>query len=336
MSVKQKPNIRKEIPMTMITPDFAGGSTQVVTDSITDLLRSHARHLLARALEVEVTEMMDNLKSTGRDVVRNGYLPERSITTAIGDVSVEVPRIRSRDGGSLNFHSRLIPPYLKRSKSIDAWAAYAYLRGISESDISAVLETILGEGARKLSPNVISSLKAEWRKQFDEWKRRDLSGITFTYIWADGIYQEIRGDNPKLCILTIIGVDDQGKKHLIALEDGLRESKQSWREVLVDLRSRGMNAPLVAVGDGALGFWAALDEIFVTTKQQRCWVHKTGINRPSMVESNDSSIGTSMAEFVEVAFDAPCYPVMAGGFVGPSPGVGVVLKGADIIELLAE
>ena len=154
------------------------------------------RHLIATALEVEVTEMVNELKSAGRDVVRNGYLPERSVTTAIGDVEVEVPRIRSRDGnGSINFSSKLIPPYLRRSKSIDALAAYAYLKGISERDMAQVLEVVLGEGAKKLTPNVVSSLKVEWKTKFDEWKRRDLSRDTFSYIYADGIYQEIRGDN---------------------------------------------------------------------------------------------------------------------------------------------
>ena len=155
--------------MTMITPDFSGKPTYAVTDAVTELLRVHARHLIATALEVEVTEMVNELKSAGRDVVRNGYLPERSITTAIGDVEVEVPRIRSRDGnGSINFSSKLIPPCLRRSKSIDAWVAYAYLKGISERDMAQVLEVVLGEGAKKLTPNVVSSLKVEWKTKFDE------------------------------------------------------------------------------------------------------------------------------------------------------------------------
>ena len=262
--------------MTMITPDFSGKPTYAVTDAVTELLRVHARHLIATALEVEVTEMVNELKSAGRDVVRNGYLPERSITTAIGDVEVQVPRIRARDGnGPINFASRLIPPYLRRSKSIDAWVAYAYLKGISERDMAQVLEVVLGEGAKKLTPNVVSSLKVEWQAKFGEWKKRGLSRDTFSYVYADGIYEEIRGDNPKLCVLVVIGVDDQGKKHLLALEDGTRESTQSWREVLIDLKSRGMNEPLLAIGDGALGFWAALSEIYPGTKHQRCWFHKT-------------------------------------------------------------
>lgn len=258
--------------MTMVTPDFSGQSHEV-RDAITELLRSHARNLIATALEVEVTGVIEELKSTGRDVVRNGYLPERSVVTAVGDVEVEVPRIRARDGESINFASKLIPRYLRRSKSIDAWVCYAYLKGISEGDMASVLEVVLGEGAKKLTPNVVSSLKSKWKTQFEEWKRRDLSKFTCSYIYVDGIYQKIRGD--KLCVLVVIGVDDQGKKQLLSLDSGVRESAQSWHEVLVDLKARGMNEPALAIGDGALGFWAALGETYSTTKQQRCWFHKT-------------------------------------------------------------
>ena len=268
--------------MTMLTPDFAHNSiseqiqsSNIVSDTITELLRAHAKTLIAKALEMEVEAVISELKSNGTDVVRNGYLPERKITCAIGDVEVKVPRIRSKEGESVNFSSRLVPKYLRRSSSISAWAAYAYLRGVSEADMAKVLEVVLGDGAKKLTPSVISSLKKQWIAEFDIWKKRDLSGTTFTYIYADGIYQEIRGDNPKICVLVIIGVDDRGKKHLIALEDGVRESTQSWREVLLDLKSRGMNSPSLGIGDGALGFWAALSQIFPDTKHQRCWVHKT-------------------------------------------------------------
>ncbi len=280
----------------MITPDFSGKPTYAVTDAVTELLRVHARHLIATALEVEVTEMVNELKSAGRDVVRNGYLPERSVTTVVGDIEVEVPRIRARDGEPINFASKLIPPYLRRSKSIDAWVAYAYLKGISEGDMARVLEVVLGEGAKKLTPNVVSSLKAKWRTEFDEWKKQDLNKFTFSYIYVDGIYQKIRGDNPKLCVLVVIGVDDQGKKHLLTLEDGTRESTQSWHEVLVDLKSRGMNEPALAIGDGALGFWSALSEIYPTTKHQRCWLHKTGNVLNYLPKSLHSKVKGSIRE----------------------------------------
>ena len=266
----------------MLSPDFAQkplaqeNPAELVSDAITELLRAHAKTLIAAALEAEVTSVVAQLKASGANVVRNGYLPERKVTTAIGDVEVKVPRIRAKDGAAVNFTSALVPKYLRRSKSVSAWAAYAYLKGVSEADMAGVLEVVLGEGAKKLTPAVVSSLKKEWTSSFDTWGKRDLSGTRFTYIYADGIYQPIRGDNPKLCVLVILGVDDTGSKHLVALEDGVRESIQSWREVLLDLASRGMQAPALAVGDGALGFWGALEEVFGTTAHQRCWFHKSG------------------------------------------------------------
>ena len=219
--------------------------------------------------------VLDQLRGDGRDVERNGYLPSCHVTTAIGDVQVEVPRIRSRDGEVVNFASSMVPRYLRRSQSISAWAAYAYLKGISERDVASVLEVMLGEGAQKLSASVLSELKKSWIKEFNEFQRRDLSSVRFTYLFADGIYQEIRGDNPKICVLVLMGVDTQGRKHLIALEDGTRESTQSWREVLLGAKARGLKPAKLATGDGALGFWAALDEVFPSTTHQRCWMHKT-------------------------------------------------------------
>ncbi len=264
--------------MTMLSPDFSPESepsvSNEVSDPITELL-CHARELIAAALEAEVQVVLSQLRADGRDVVRNGYLPERLLTTAVGDVAVEVPRIRSRDAEVVNFASSMVPKYLRRSESISAWAAFAYLKGISERDVSSVLEVVLGEGAKKLTASVLSELKKPWTAQFNEWNQRDLSEVTFTYLFADGIYQEIRGDNPKICVLVLMGVDDQGKKHLIALEDGVRESTQSWREVLLGAKARGLNAAKLATGDGALGFWAALDEVFPSTTHQRCWMHKT-------------------------------------------------------------
>ena len=266
--------------MTMLTPNFGADETTAasreVPDPITELLRAHARELLAVALEAEVHSVIKELRADGRDVVRNGYLPERTITTAVGDVAVEVPRIRSRDGEPVSFASSMIPKYLRRSASISAWAAFAYLKGISEGDVASVLEVVLGEGARKLTPSVLSDLKRDWAKQFHEWQSRDLSTTTFTYLYADGVYQKIRGDHPKVCVLVLMGVDDAGKKHLITLEDGSRESTQSWREVLLGAKARGLNAAKLATGDGAMGFWAALEEVYPTTTHQRCWMHASG------------------------------------------------------------
>lgn len=265
--------------MTMLTPDFSArpetSPSNEVSDPITELLRGHARQLIAAVLEAEVQVVLDQLRGDGRDVVRNGYLPSRHITTAVGDVQVEVPRIRSRDGEVVNFASSMVPKYLRRSQSVSAWAAFAYLKGISERDVASVLEVVLGEGAKKLTPSVLSELKKSWTREFNEWNTRDLSKVAFTYLFADGIYQEIRGDNPKICVLVLMGVDTQGKKHLIAIEDGVRESTQSWREVLLGAKSRGLKPAKLATGDGALGFWAALDEVFPSTTHQRCWMHKT-------------------------------------------------------------
>jgi transposase-like protein len=266
--------------MTIITPNFATDTmtaqSRQVADPITELLRQSARELIALALEAEVAEVMKQLRAGGADVVRNGYLPERAITTAIGDVSVEVPRIRSLDGEPASFASSMIPRYLRRSSSISAWAAYAYLKGISEGDIAKVLEVVLGEGAKKLTPSVLFDLKGHWTKEFHQWQRRDLSQTTFIYLYANGIHQKIRGDNPKICVLVLMGVDEDGKKHLIALEDGVRESTQSWREVLLGAKARGMNAANFATGCGAMGFWSALAEVFPSTAHQRCWMHKSG------------------------------------------------------------
>ncbi len=265
--------------MTMLTPDFSSHpevpANHEVSDPITELLRGHARELIAAALEVEVTSVLDELRRDGRDVVRNGYLPGRLVTTAVGDVTVQVPRIRARDGEVVNFASSMVPRYLRRSQSISAWAAYSYLKGIAERDVSSVLEVVLGEGAKKLTPAVLSGLKKSWTATFNEWNQRNLATVTFTYLFADGIYQEIRGDSPKICVLVLMGVDTHGKKHLIAIEDGTRESTQSWREVLLGAKARGLNAAKLATGDGALGFWAALSEIFPSTTHQRCWMHKT-------------------------------------------------------------
>lgn len=266
--------------MTMLTPDFSARSdanlTGEVADPITELLRRHARELIAVALEAEVQLVVSQLKRDGHDVVRNGYLPEREVTTAVGDVTVEVPRIRSRDGEPVTFTSSMVPKYLRRSTSIDAWAAFAYLKGISEADVASVLEVVLGEGASKLTPAVLSSLKQVWTAQFHEWRVRDLSSLNLVYLYADGVYQKVRGDHPKVCVLVVMGVDEDGEKHLVALDDGTRESVQSWRELLLDAKGRGLVAPQLAIGDGALGFWGALNEVFPTSRHQRCWMHKSG------------------------------------------------------------
>jgi putative transposase len=211
-------------------------------------------------------------------VVRNGYLPEREILTGLGSVVVRVPKVRDRSGGGVKFNSALVPPYVRKAKRVAAALPWLYLRGISTGDLQEVLSVLLGEEAKGLSPAVISRLKAQWSEDYLAWNRRDLSKERYVYVWADGIYSTLRGEDDRLCLLILIGVNEQGEKRLLALSDGYRESKASWLSVLQDLQARGLaRAPnKLAIGDGALGFWAAVSEAWPETRCQRCWVHKTG------------------------------------------------------------
>jgi transposase-like protein len=253
------------------------------SDPLTALARQGAQRMLAAAMEQEVAEFLEKYKdertSENRQrFIRNGYLPERNIQTGIGDIAVEQPRVRDRvlAKDDIKFSSSIIPPYLRRSKSIDELLPLLYLRGISTGDFKMTLAPILGENAKNVSPNVISRLKAAWEDEYQAWQKRDLSSSRYVYFWADGIYLQARMEDGRDCLLIIIGVTDKGQKEVIAIEDGYRESKESWRELIRDLKTRGLvKAPHVAVGDGALGFWAAIGEEFPKTKHQRCWVHKT-------------------------------------------------------------
>jgi transposase-like protein len=208
-------------------------------------------------------------------VVRNGYLPERSIQTGLGDIAVKVPKVRDRSESGIKFNSSLIPPYLKRTRNIEEFLPWLYLRGISTGDFSESLKHLLGPYASGLSAATISRLKQDWEQNYQDWSRRDLSKRRYVYVWADGIYSNVRMDD-RLCLLVIIGSDETGRKELLALSDGYRESAASWEEVLTDLQQRGLKiAPELAIGDGALGFWKAVAKRWPETDQQRCWVHKT-------------------------------------------------------------
>jgi len=250
-------------------------------DELTEVIRAGARKLIAQALEAEVTELLaafgDQHDANGRArVVRNGYQPEREIQTGIGPVTVQVPKVRSRQGQAVQFHSTLVPPYVRKSRSLETALPWLYLKGISTGEMQAALEALVGPEAKGLSASTVARLKQTWREEYESWRQRRLDQDRWVYLWVDGIYSGLRAENQRLCALVVIGVNAQGEKHLRALEDGLRESTQSWREVLVDLHARGMNPPELAIGDGAMGFWAALDELSPTTRQQRCWFHKTG------------------------------------------------------------
>ena len=253
-------------------------------DPLTEVLRLGARRLLAQAVEMEVTVFVeghaDLRDQAGRQrVVRHGYLPEREIQTGIGPVAVRCRRVRDRGTGQvgtrIRFASSILPPYLRRAKSIEELLPWLYLKGISTGGFGEALAALLGPEAPELSASTIARLKEVWQGELEHWRRRDLSARRYVYFWADGIYFSPRLDHDKQCILVIIGADELGRKELLAIADGYRESAQSWREVLLDLKRRGLKvAPELATGDGALGFWKALREVYGTAREQRCWVHK--------------------------------------------------------------
>ncbi len=243
------------------------------------LLKQGARDLLSAAIEAEVGSLIEqyaHLTVSGHQaVVRNGYLPERSIQTGMGDIPVKVPKVRDRSSQGIKFNSQLVPPYLKRTRNLEEFIPWLYLKGISTGDMQPALEVLLGEGAKGLSANTVSRLKQGWETDYNHWRKRDLSNRRFVYIWADGVYCNVRMDD-RLCLLVIIGSDDTGRKEILAVVDGYRESEASWTEVLEQLESQGLKIPpKLATGDGALGFWKALTKKWPQTKQQRCWVHKT-------------------------------------------------------------
>lgn len=250
--------------------------------SLEDLLRRGARDLIQKAIEAKVQDLLErygNVRTLGgqRAVVRNGYLPARDVLTTVGPVKVRVPKVRDRSGAGVKFNSTLVPPFVRRSQRMSAALPWLYLKGVSSGDMREALTVLVGEQAKGLSPNVVSRLKSEWASEYGAWMKRDLSGRHYVYGWADGIHTGLRQeDDARQCLLVIIGVTPDGRKELVTIGDGLRESKASWLEVLCDLRARGLNtAPLLGVGDGALGCWAALEEAFPQTRHQRCWVHKT-------------------------------------------------------------
>ena len=253
---------------------------EAFSDTLTDVLRIGAQQLLQQAVEIEVasflSEFQERRLGNGRAaVVRSGHQPEREIQTGIGPLTVQVPKVRSRDGEPVTFRSALVPPYVRKTRSLEAALPWLYLKGVSSGEMQAALEVLVGPEASGLSAATVSRLKKQWGEEYQAWCNSRLDKDEWVYLWVDGIHSGLRAEDTKLCALTVIGVNAQGKKQLLAIEDGARESTQSWREVLLKLQSRGMNVPKLAIGDGALGFWAALDEIYPQTRQQRCWVHKT-------------------------------------------------------------
>jgi transposase-like protein len=271
-----------------------------VDDPISDILRQGARDLLAHALEAEIEIFLNQYKDlrdeTGlQRIVRNGYLPERQIQTGIGPVPVEVPRTRDRslqESERVSFRSAILPPYLRKTRSMEQLIPWLYLKGVSTGDFSDALAALVGKDAPGLSAPTISRLKTVWQQEFQQWQKRNLSEKRYVYFWADGIYCNVRMDD-KQCLLVIMGATADGVKELVAIEGGFRESEMSWKQLLLDLKSRGLTtAPQLAIGDGALGFWKALSKVYDGTRWQRCWVHKTANvlnNLPKSLQSNAKS-----------------------------------------------
>jgi len=255
-----------------------------IDDPITEILRNGAKKLLAEALEVEIKGFLSQYADLKDDqgrmrVTRNGYLPEREIQTGIGPVPAKAPRIRDHqpedESDRIRFSSSILPPYLRKTKSMEELIPWLYLKGISTGDFSEALAALVGKDAPGLSAPTISRLKTIWQDDLKQWQGRDLSNKRYVYIWADGIYCNVRMEE-RQCLLVIIGATKEGKKELLALESGFRESELSWTELLLDLKHRGLKAaPELAIGDGALGFWKALTKVYHNTRWQRCWVHKT-------------------------------------------------------------
>jgi len=254
------------------------------SDPLTEILRDGARALLAQAVDAEVAAVLsshaDKRTNDGRQrLVRHGYLPERQIVTGIGPVAVRCPRVRDRAGGGedrIHFTSAILPPYARRSRSLEVLIPVLYLKGISTGDFEEALGALLGKDTGGLSASTIGRLKDAWSDEHVRWSKRDLSAKRYVYFWVDGIHVQARLEDDAQCLLVIIGATPEGKKELVGLIDGVRESAQSWKELLLDLKQRGLAiGPELTVADGALGFWKALPEVWPKTREQRCWVHKT-------------------------------------------------------------
>jgi putative transposase len=254
-------------------------------DQLTEILRQGAQELIFQAVEAEFSAFLEyhreeKLEDGRQRVVRHGHLPERKVMTGIGALPVKVPRSRDRESSkgedTIRFTSQLLPPYVRRSKSIEAAIPYLYLKGISSGDFTKVMPVLFGKDAVGFSADTVLRLRQQWKEDLKQWDKRRLDSKNYVYLWADGVYFQAPMENEKQCMLVIIGATPEGKKELVGFRDGYRESTQSWTELLLDLKARGLSVPpKLAIGDGAMGFWAALEKVWPTTRHQRCWVHKT-------------------------------------------------------------
>jgi putative transposase len=286
--MKQTTAFSKGIPEAQVDSEVASFREQFEGRELLDVVvRRGAQQILQQAIEAEVQEFLQqHQERRGADghrlVVRNGHQAARTVVTGAGVLEVRQPRVRDNSPAKnerVQFSSAILPPYLRRSKVIEEFIPWLYLKGISTGDFSETLQPLLGEAAKGLSPNVVVRLKEQWAAEYEQWSQRDLTGKHYVYFWADGIYVNVRledTENKRQCLLVIMAATADGHKELLAVQDGYRESTQGWTELLVDLKRRGLTlAPKLATGDGAMGFWAALREVYPETREQRCWVHKT-------------------------------------------------------------
>ena len=257
---------------------------EAIDDPLSEVAREGARRMLAQVLIAEADAFVALWKDVklpdGRDrVVRHGHGPERAIQTGVGPVAVRRAKVRDRGKVSaaekIRFTSSILPKWARRTKSLDTLLPILYLRGVSTGAFQEALSALLGKDAPNLSPAAITRLTAEWQADYAAWQKRDLSARRYVYVWADGVYLQARMEAAAECMLVLLGATPEGKKELVGFQTGVRESAQSWRELLVDIKRRGLEiTPDLAVGDGALGFWKAIEEVFPGTRHQRCWVHK--------------------------------------------------------------
>ena len=313
-----------------------------MTDGLTELLRTGAVSLIEQAVEAELSVFMekfsDRLLAGGKAaVVRNGYHPERDIQTGIGQVTVKIPKVRAKDGKPVTFRSALVPPYVRKTASLEAALPWLYLKGISTGEMAEALKVLVGSEAAGLSASTVARLKRAWADDYRRWCNKSLDKERWVYVWADGVYSGLRAEDAKLCALVIIGVNERGEKHFLAIEDGVRESTQSWREILLGLKGRGMNAPNLGIGDGAMGFWAALDEVYPETRHQRCWMHKTGNVLNCMPKSIQPKVKSALHEIwqAETRADADkAFDLFIQTYEAKYPKAAIMLQ-KDREELLA-
>ena len=278
-------------------------------DVLSDVLHRGAEQLLAQAIEAEVADWIERHQDCRdavghRQVVRNGHLPERAITTGIGPVAVKQPRVHDRRPAEQRekFSSAILPPYLRKTKSVEELIPWLYLKGISTGDFSEALAALLGPNAKGLSATTVTRLKGLWEQEYYDWSRRSLAGKQYVYVWADGVHFNIRLEGGRQCILVLMGATADGKKELIAVQDGHRESEQSWKELLLDVQARGLVVdPKLAIGDGALGFWKAVQQVWPATAEQRCWVHKTA----NVLDKLPKSVQPKAKEMLHEMYLAP-------------------------------